>query len=82
MANILIRNLPDKTKEILRLRAAQSGVSLEAYVRDILKQASAVNHLQPVNILDIAEKYFGVENGVAIDLPERRSQRESVDFDR
>ncbi|WP_304053132.1 hypothetical protein [Nitrosomonas communis] len=32
MANITIRDLPDKTKEILRIHAVQAGVSLEAYV--------------------------------------------------
>ncbi len=81
MANIMIRDLPDKTKEILRIHAAQAGVSLEAYVRHILQKASLSNAFEPVNILEIAEKYFGSEKGIELKLPERRSKRQHVDFD-
>ena len=40
MAVLTIRNLPDEVRDRLRLRAAQSGRSMEAEVRDILAQAS------------------------------------------
>lgn len=80
MASITIRDLPDKTKEALRVHAARSGVSLEAYTRHILKQASEADLAQPINILTLAEKYFGPGHGVELDLPSRRSHRRPVDF--
>ncbi|MDR4505156.1 MAG: hypothetical protein MRK01_10250 [Candidatus Scalindua sp.] len=80
MASITIRNLSDKTKEALRIHAAQSGVSLESYVRQILRKASCANGLKPVNILDMAEKYFGSKHGVDIELPERSSKRQHIEF--
>ncbi len=43
MAQILIRNLDDATIERLKLRAAQSGRSLQAEVKIILDQAAHVD---------------------------------------
>jgi len=43
MAQILIRNLDDATIERLKLRAAQSGRSLQAEVKMILDQAAQVD---------------------------------------
>lgn len=40
MAVLTIRNLPDEVRDRLRLRAAQSGRSMEAEVREILTRAS------------------------------------------
>ncbi len=80
MASITIRNLPDKTKEALRIHAAQSGVSLESYVRQILGKASSANGLESVSILDMAERCFGTKHGVDIELPKRSSKRQSVEF--
>ncbi len=81
MASITIRDLPDKTKELLRMRAAKAGVSLEAYVRHILQKASLANEFTSADIAQIAEKYFGPEHGVTLDLPERGTKRQAVDFD-
>ena len=39
MANLAIRNLDDATKQALRVRAAQHGVSMEEEARRILKAA-------------------------------------------
>lgn len=38
MADILIRKIDEATKELLRLRAARKGRSLEADLRDTLEQ--------------------------------------------
>ncbi len=81
MANITIRDLPDNTKENLRIQAAKSGISLEAYARLILQKASnSSSFLQP-NILDLASKYFGHKYGMELDLPKRRSTRKEVNFE-
>ncbi len=80
MASITIRDLPDKTKEALRVHAAQCGVSLEAYVRQVLKKASTANGLKAVSILDMADKYFGSKHGIDIELPKRSSKRQMVEY--
>lgn len=81
MANITIRDLPDKTKESLRVHAAQAGVSLEAYARLLLQQASRSKGKRPVRVLEVADKYFGAGSGVDIELPKRGSKRQPVDFE-
>jgi len=80
MAQITIRELSDKAKEALRVQAAQSGLSLEAHVRHILQQASTGKGLKPANVLDLADKYFGVGKGIDLELPKRGSGRKQVDF--
>ena len=80
MANITIRDLPDKTKEALRVHAAQSGVSLEGYARHILQMAAGSNSFKSVDILDVAKKYFGAKHGLNIEHPKRHSKRQHVDF--
>jgi plasmid stability protein len=80
MANITIRDLPDNTKESLRVQAAKSGVSLEAYARYILQTASASDVFMQPGILDLADKYFGAKKGVNLELPKRSSEREEVKF--
>jgi plasmid stability protein len=81
MANLTVRNLPDKTKETLRIHAAQSGVSLEAYARHLLQAAANQQEFKPLNILALAEQYFGPDKGVELELPTRGSNRSVVDFD-
>ncbi len=81
MANITVRNLPDKTKETLRVQAAQSGISLETYARQLLQVAANQSDFKPVDIVGLAEQYFGSTQGIDIDLPERGSTRQVVDFD-
>ncbi|MBL1420740.1 MAG: hypothetical protein COC24_009555 [Alphaproteobacteria bacterium] len=81
MANITVRDLPDQTKEKLRVKAAQSGVSLEAYVRLILQTASASDRLVQFNVVELADKYFGAEDGVELELPSRASERPEIVFE-
>ena len=81
MANITIRDLPDQTKETLRVQAAKSGISLEAYARYILQTVSMTDRFVQPSVLELAGKYFGTKNGIDIPLPERSSKRGLVDFD-
>lgn len=81
MANITIRDLPDQTKEILRVQAAKTGISLEAYARYILQTVSASERLIQPSILELAGKYFGTKHGADVSLPERSSKRGLVDFE-
>lgn len=81
MANITIRDLPDQTKETLRVQAAKSGISLEAYARHILQTVSMSDRLVQPSVLELAGKYFGTKHGIDIPLSERVSKRGLVDFD-
>jgi len=81
MANITIRDLPDHAKENLRVQAAKSGISLEAYARHILQTASKDERFVPPNIINLAGKYFGTKHGIDIPLPKRSPSRGIVDFD-
>ena len=80
MANITIRDLPEKTKESLRVHAAQAGLSLESYARNLLQKASRSRAVRPPSILEVANKYFGAKAGIEIELPKRGSKRHAVDF--
>ncbi len=42
MANIILRDLDDKLKEKLRIRASQHGQSMAAELRDIVRDALVV----------------------------------------
>ena len=80
MANITIRDISDKTKENLRVQAAKAGVSLEAYVRHILQQASQSKGEKFNDITGLMDKYFGSKFGVELELPERGTKREIPEF--
>ncbi|NER25823.1 MAG: hypothetical protein F6J96_35040 [Symploca sp. SIO1C2] len=75
MASIIIRDIPDATKEALRLQAAQSGLSLETYLCYVLKQLSGQDTTANINILDIAQECFGTKHGIDLELPEQHSTR-------
>ena len=81
MASITVRDIPDATKENLRIHAAQHGQSLEAYVRHILLEVSRKDVPDRGTILEIAGQYFGEGQGIDLALPERRSTRHTVTFD-
>jgi len=81
MAEITIRNLSEETMETLRKHASEQGLSLEAYVRNLLQDA-ARREMRPSRILTkIARKYFGPTNGVDLDRPVRSTHRGAPDFD-
>ncbi|MCP5244131.1 MAG: plasmid stabilization protein [Burkholderiales bacterium] len=80
MAHLTIRDLPDKTEELLRIRAEHVGISLEAYICHILQKASLTPEDEMVDIALIAEKYFGARHGIELALPERKTRRSSIDF--
>lgn len=81
MATITIRNLPDQIKESLRVQAAKSGVSLEAYARHVLQSVTLSERFIQPSILELAGQYFGTKHGIDLVLPERSSGRFSVDFE-
>lgn len=66
MASLVIRNLDDRLKEQLRVRAAQHGRSMEEEVRVLLRRALETE--EPVtNLADLANLLFGNEGGVELE---------------
>lgn len=78
MASITIRNIDDDLKERLRIRAAKQGHSMEEEARVILRRA--INGITGPELLDTAEKLFGKEHGVELELPSRSDEREIPKF--
>ena len=80
MANINVRGLSDRTKEALRVRAAQAGMSLEAFARRTLQKAVVNEGEEPPSIVDVAARYFGAESGIELTAPGRATRRKPVEF--
>jgi plasmid stability protein len=67
MASLSVRRLDDETLELLRVRAARHGVSMEEEVRRIIRQAVVT----PDRVGDLAVEFFGEAHGASLELPER-----------
>lgn len=82
MANLTIRDLPDRAKETLRVRAAKAGLSLEAYARELLHASARASSRTPTSdLLRLSRKFFGEGKGVELELSSRASTRQAVEFD-
>lgn len=83
MSSITIRNLDDKLKASLRLRAARHGLSMEQEVRNIL-QSTLASESTATNGLDFAIRINQRFKGLGADdlvLPDRQSARALPTFD-
>jgi plasmid stability protein len=78
VANLLVRNLNDRVKAKLRLRAARHGRSMEA--RLILTSAVAEKAEKPGNLAAAIHKRFARLGGVELELLPRTPVREPPDF--
>lgn len=80
MASITIRNLDESLKSKLRLQSAQHGCSMEAEVRNILRQVL----LQPTTPADFAGRIHKRFAGLHVDslpIPARQEARTPPDMD-
>ncbi len=68
MASMTIRNLDDRVKTRLRVRAAEHGRSMEDEAREILAAALAEERPRPSNLYEAIRARFAAAGGV--DLPE------------
>jgi len=71
MSAVSIRNLDDRVKERLRVRAAQHGRSMEAEMRAILTEAVS----EPADdggLFHALLDAFGELGGVELDIPRRQ----------
>jgi plasmid stability protein len=80
MASITIRNIDDRLKQRLRIRAATHGRSMEDEARDILKIALAQQETVPENLAATIRSRLQPLFGVELELPAREPIREAPDF--
>jgi plasmid stability protein len=80
MASITIRNLDDRLKTRLRIRAAEHGRSMEEEVRQILRQVIGVP-AENRNLGEVIHRRFAAIGGVELDLPDREPMPEPPSFD-
>jgi antitoxin FitA len=84
MATLTIRNVDPEVQKRLRVRAAQNGRSMEAELRQIIKDAVGTSPApKEESGLDLAEairRRFAPFGGVELDIPPRELAREPPDF--
>jgi len=80
VATLTIRQLDEKTKSRLRIRAAHHGRSMEEEARDILRTALTTSSVQNANLADAIRKRFAAFGGIDVELPPRGKIRHTPDF--
>ncbi|MBB3444421.1 plasmid stabilization protein [Rhizobium sp. BK379] len=80
MASMTIRNIDDRLKQRLRIRAATHGRSMEDEARDILKTALAQQETPAGNLAATIRARLQPLGGVELELPAREPIREALDF--
>lgn len=80
MATLTIRQLDEKTKARLRVRAAHHGRSMEEEAREILRCALVKQPKANENLADIVRRRFAPLGGVELELPRRDPIRKPPDF--
>ena len=76
MASITIRNLDERTKTRLRVRAAQHGRSMEEEARTLLRAALTEDPVAGGNLADAIHARFRRLGGVELRVPAREPMRE------
>jgi plasmid stability protein len=76
---MLIRNIDDRLKERLRVRAALHGRSMEEEARTILRDGVEGKE-EAINIVDLALELFGPEHGIDLEPHPAAFAREPPDF--
>lgn len=75
-----IRNIDDDLKSRLRVRAAENGRSMEAEVREILRDAVDKSKGE-TGLGTWMREQFAAVGGVELDIPKRDEMPRYVDFD-
>jgi len=77
MASLTIRNLEEPIKELLRIRAAHHGHSMEEEVRQILRHAVLEDAESPINLGKAISQRFAQLGGLDdLPIPPREPLRE------
>jgi antitoxin FitA len=76
MAQLIVRNLDDTVKERLKRRAARSGRSVEAEIRDILSKAVGEKEAGEEGLGTLIARHFaGKGRGIDFEIAEWRGQK-------
>ena len=78
MATLTIRQLDEKTKTRLRVRAAHHGRSMEEEAREILR--SALSSVAKGNLAEAIRRRFAAFGGLELKLPRRDAMRQAPGF--
>ncbi|HET7404104.1 MAG TPA: plasmid stabilization protein [Usitatibacter sp.] len=76
MASIIIRNLDERTKDQLRIRAARHKRSMEEEARNILRSALDQEVAPAGSLADAIRARFQPTGGVDLEIPAREPMRE------
>lgn len=80
MATLTIRQLDEKTKTRLRVRAAHHGRSMEEEAREILRSALTVSSPVKRNLAETIHRRFAEFGGLELELPRRDAVRQAPEF--
>jgi plasmid stability protein len=80
MATLTIRQLDEKTKTRLRVRAAHHGRSMEEEAREILRSALTAASPMKGNLAETIRRRFAAFGGHELELPRRDSIRRAAEF--
>jgi plasmid stability protein len=83
MATLTIRNIDPEVKKRVRVRAAENGRSMEAELRQIIKDAVGLaDRAEGVNLAEAIRRRFARYGGVELEIPPREpAGRPRVKFD-
>jgi antitoxin FitA len=80
MATLTIRQLDEKTKARLRVRAAHHGRSMEQEAREILRSALATIRPAKSDLTQAIRDRFAAVGGIELELPKRDRLRQPPEF--
>jgi plasmid stability protein len=81
MATLTIRQLDEKTKIRLRVRAAHHGRSMEEEAREILRSALSASSPVKGNLAEAIRRRFVEFGGIELQFPDRDCVRRNPGFD-
>jgi antitoxin FitA len=82
MPTLTIRQLDDRTKARLRLRAAHHGHSMEQEAREILRTALSTSLPSKGNLAESIRRRFAALGGADLELPDRDALCPAAKFER
>jgi antitoxin FitA len=80
MATLTIRQLDERTKTRLRVRAAHHGRSMEEEAREILRTALTSSSPAQGNLAEKIHRRFAAFSGLELALPRRDAMRQAPGF--
>ncbi|MEQ1949500.1 MAG: plasmid stabilization protein [Bryobacteraceae bacterium] len=80
MASLLIRDLGERTKQRLRMRAASHGRSMEAEAREILEKGLSEKPPETRGLASAIRKIVEPLGGFELEIPAREPIPERIDF--